>query len=611
MDQILENSKLCMILERSNNKLELSKEGDGYVLEGTAAVFGEENNNQRIYEEKEYLPHLEYLQKKIEKRSLMGELDHPEKFDVALKNASHIVEALTYNPSSRELKIKVRLLDTPNGRIAKNLVDAGVPVSISSRAAGVVGSDKRVQIKRIFTYDLVADPGFENAQLSRVNESLGFGEVTNANFYDISKDKDLFENFKKEMAKEGVKIEENNTANMDNNNYIKVEELHAYSLLIKKELKGLKENLDSLMSIKESDTKSVNDKTTRLEKLENYVNYLAENVDKNIQYSEYLAGNMDKNIDYTKYLAENLDRNISYSEYLAENLDKNIGFSEYLGESLNGAINYTQYLGENLDTSINYGEYIAEKLDKNIGYTEYLAENLDVNITSFQELNEKIKVGGIKPAEKINEKVQKIEKNSTEERYIKKEADKSIEKSISNKYNEISEKVNSLLESVKKQKTDENINESNYKFFKFLSDEKKEKFLTLTEAQKTKVNLDLENTAYTSEDDIVKVIESVSKPKTEIPKFISEMPATIKPIWESLDKRNKEAVIAQSYSYNLETPYQINHFWNTRNLKDTPVLEKLNENATATGPVKVNLRGYNSEYINSVMTGLDKYKTRK
>jgi hypothetical protein len=605
MDQNVKTSKLCMILERSTHKLELSKE-DGYVLEGTAAVFGEENNNQRIYEEKEYLPHLEYLQKKIEKRSLMGELDHPEKFDVALKNASHIVEALTYDPSKRELRIKVRLLDTPNGRIAKNLVDAGVPVSISSRAAGVVESDKKVKIKRIFTYDLVADPGFENAQLSRVNESLGFGKVENINFYDISKDKNLYENFIKEMEKEGIKTE--NNTDMDNNNqpnYVKVEELHAYSLLLTKELRGIKETLKTIQSKPMNESA---ESVSRLSKLENYVNYLAENVDKNIQYSEYLAENMDKNIDYTKYLAENLDRNISYAEYLAENLDTTIGFGEYLGESLNGSINYAQYLGENLDTTINFGDYIGEKLDKNIGYTEYLAENLDQNITNFKELNEKVKIGN---ANKINE-TEKIEKNPTEERYIGSKGKETVQESISNKYKEISSKVDSLLESVQKQKTEESLNESSYKFFKLLSEEKKKTFLSLTEAQKTKVTLDLDKTAYSCEDDIVKVIESATKPKTEIPKFISAMPENLKPIWESLDKRSKEAIIAQSYSYNLDTPYQINHFWNTRKLKDIPVLEKLNENASVpAAPVKVNLRGYNSDYMKDVMAGLDKYKTRK
>jgi len=32
----------------------------------------------------------------------------------------------------------------------------------------------KVKIKQLFTYDLVADPGFANAELKRVNESYGF-----------------------------------------------------------------------------------------------------------------------------------------------------------------------------------------------------------------------------------------------------------------------------------------------------------------------------------------------------------------------------------------------------------------------------------------------------
>ena len=81
---------------------------------------------------------------------------------------------LNHDKANREIKIKVRLLDTPAGQIAKKLVDAGVPLSISSRAAGAVGNDKKVQIKKIFTYDLVADPGFQDAQLERVYESAGY-----------------------------------------------------------------------------------------------------------------------------------------------------------------------------------------------------------------------------------------------------------------------------------------------------------------------------------------------------------------------------------------------------------------------------------------------------
>ena len=48
------NKQYLMILERSGANLELSKKDNEYVLEGIFEKFGVENNNNRIYEEKEY-----------------------------------------------------------------------------------------------------------------------------------------------------------------------------------------------------------------------------------------------------------------------------------------------------------------------------------------------------------------------------------------------------------------------------------------------------------------------------------------------------------------------------------------------------------------------------
>ena len=53
------------------------------------------------------------------------------------------------------------------------MIDDGVKISISSRALGSVRENKTVAIDRLITYDLVAEPGFANAGLTRVNESLG------------------------------------------------------------------------------------------------------------------------------------------------------------------------------------------------------------------------------------------------------------------------------------------------------------------------------------------------------------------------------------------------------------------------------------------------------
>ena len=182
-----------LILERSSSELEFKKGDDGaYVLEGIFGEIDKKNRNNRIYTESEYVPQIESLQSKISSSKLLGELDHPQTFDVSLKNVSHIIEELSYDSETKQVKGKIRLLDTEAGRQAKALVDAGVPLQISSRAAGTVESNGTVKIKQLFTYDLVADPGFENAELKRVNESFGFDNDSSIQIYEIGQTKEQF-----------------------------------------------------------------------------------------------------------------------------------------------------------------------------------------------------------------------------------------------------------------------------------------------------------------------------------------------------------------------------------------------------------------------------------
>jgi hypothetical protein len=433
------NENMVFILEKQNQILEASKEmtseGKEYILKGIAAQFGKENNNNRIYEEGEYLPHLDYLRDKIKQKRLVGELDHPEKFDISLNNVSHTVEDLTHDKEGRTLVIKVRLLDTPAGQIAKKLVDAGVPLSISSRAAGNVGPDKKVQIKKIFTYDLVADPGFQDAQLERVyesagfshdeviykrqksvingleclNEALGLKNSDSLRIYNVNNN----EEFKKIINKDKNKstIMENTT----NREFVSADDLNQYTMFLKKEMDAMKAEITSLRSgrVEEGQALSFNkpmpalgngynngpsatsteSMEDRVAKLEKYSNYLAETLNDAIEYGDYLGENLENTINYNKYLAENLDRTISYSKYLAENVDKSISYSEYVAENLDKSVEYSKYLAEKVDESIQYSEYVAEKVDTNISYSEYLAENLDRGISYSEYLAEKVDQG--------------------------------------------------------------------------------------------------------------------------------------------------------------------------------------------------------------------------
>lgn len=142
------------------------------TLEGLFAVLDTYNQNTRIYPSKVYKPAYESLVPKISERRLMGELDHPVSYDeVRLSNVSHLITECEIRDNG-EVYGKVELLDTPAGLVAQALVEAGIPLGISSRGLGTtkkVREGSEVTSLKLITYDLVSEPSFSNAIL---NESL-------------------------------------------------------------------------------------------------------------------------------------------------------------------------------------------------------------------------------------------------------------------------------------------------------------------------------------------------------------------------------------------------------------------------------------------------------
>ena len=167
------------------------------------------NRNNRSYPEKTVLAHLGYLREMIKTSgSILGELDHPEgRFDVQLKEASHKITDLWYDQVNHNVMGKLEILDTPNGKIAQQLVEAGYPLFVSSRAAGDVNEKTHeVEIAQIFTYDIVCTPGFAEAKLERVNENLNQATVNYLN-ESVTSQKLEKENTKKyKVITEGVTV---------------------------------------------------------------------------------------------------------------------------------------------------------------------------------------------------------------------------------------------------------------------------------------------------------------------------------------------------------------------------------------------------------------------
>lgn len=179
-------SKNLLIKSKSPNSLRIVESADStpqapkYIFSGvfTACSTPDHiiiNRNKRSYPETEMLKHIHYLRENIQTNGfILGELDHPvDRFDTQMKEASHKITDLWYDQNTHNVMGKLEVLDTPNGCIARKLIDAGYPLFVSSRAAGDVDpKTHEVHIEQIFTYDIVCTPGFAEARLSRVDESL-------------------------------------------------------------------------------------------------------------------------------------------------------------------------------------------------------------------------------------------------------------------------------------------------------------------------------------------------------------------------------------------------------------------------------------------------------
>lgn len=132
------------------------------------------NQNGRIYPYHILKKEVDrYLEESVKRGVAMGQLDHTDRAIIDLEKVSHIIESLWWGgDDNKDLMGKIRLLPTPSGKIATEIVKAGIPLGISSRAVGSVmrneaqGADIVGEDLQIVCWDLVGTPSTHNAYLS-------------------------------------------------------------------------------------------------------------------------------------------------------------------------------------------------------------------------------------------------------------------------------------------------------------------------------------------------------------------------------------------------------------------------------------------------------------
>ena len=667
--------KRVLVVERSGSDISysnetvtnnLGKQEESIVLTGIFTTFNQKNRNGRIYESADFLPHIEALKESIKNHTLLGELDHPHGFEISLTNASHVIESLDYDPQRNVVVGKIRLLNTAKGKDAQALVRDGIPLHISSRAAGTVDESGHVKLQKLFTYDLVADPGFANAVLSRVNEGVDSNSISDESRRILTEMKEKYEKLNEglnliqssddceiyetntellpEPGQEGFNTDRfgaaqqsqnankraingtiddtNNNNNMDNGKYISFEDFQKYTENLSEIIADLqsaianyKTELDSVKKEKEGikPTETFEDGKTDNSAIAALV---ADEVNAKVSEVQEKYNNLKK---YTMYLAEQLDKSISHQDYIVENAndilkkqDEIIKHNNYIVDNLNDTIGYQNYIAEMLDKSIDYSNMLAEEQNKNIAHSDYLVEKMNQMIRHQDYIAESCN-NIIEEGNKLNEKFEQLKSHNNyivegmnnivaHNDYIV-ESINSKEENALNEENKVVEENNKPTENQKpEQKTDEN-KEEKFNSKKYQS-EINEKLGNLISTVKTHY-----------EETKKKEVEQIAESKKAIENsnefmLVNYIPERLKEKWANLSDERKEEILAESKMLVIKDANTATYFWNTRDMREKRVeMKKVEEQVTANhnnNPVNEGLSDRQK-----MMSEMIKYRMRK
>ena len=153
-----------------------AKEGGGknYKIKGIFLQADIKNRNGRIYPmeilQKEVA---RYNKKFINENRAYGELGHPEGPTVNLERVSHMVTELY--PDGKNFIGEAKIMETPMGKIVKNIMNEGGKLGVSSRGMGSLNQKNGANYVRDDFYlataaDIVADPSAPNAFVEGIME---------------------------------------------------------------------------------------------------------------------------------------------------------------------------------------------------------------------------------------------------------------------------------------------------------------------------------------------------------------------------------------------------------------------------------------------------------
>ena len=145
-----------------------------YRIRGVFMQSEIKNRNGRMYPEQVLAKEVKrYNKEYVNQKRAFGELGHPDGPTVNLERVSHMITKLKQDGQNFVGEAKV--MDTPYGKIVKNLIDEGAKLGVSSRGMGSLEPRGRMQVVKDDFYlataaDIVADPSAPNAFVEGIME---------------------------------------------------------------------------------------------------------------------------------------------------------------------------------------------------------------------------------------------------------------------------------------------------------------------------------------------------------------------------------------------------------------------------------------------------------
>ena len=166
---------ICETLEDVEFICEGSGKQKNYFIEGVFMQANVKNRNGRVYPKAILQKEAKrYEQNYILQKRAFGELGHPEGPTVNLERVSHMITELTED--GNDFRGRAKIMDTPYGKIVKNLIDEGARLGVSSRGMGSLKPVGRnvSQVQDDFylatAADIVADPSAPAAFVNGIME---------------------------------------------------------------------------------------------------------------------------------------------------------------------------------------------------------------------------------------------------------------------------------------------------------------------------------------------------------------------------------------------------------------------------------------------------------